>query len=174
MITLSELLADKQYREFFVTKPTMPGLVHQDMKPWRVYVQRESSGPWAKKEFHTYIEAFRFLKPRLKDIHDGTIQSKGIAWSPPHKVVKVMVRDTRGRKVQKQDDRGKPVYRRLVWQPTLPADEEIHQWCTYCRRPTVFRWFSKHHAFPRGYEFTTPYQRCAICGASERLVLNHV
>jgi hypothetical protein len=167
LITLQDLLADKQFREYFTTKPIMPGPVHQDAMPWRVYVQRQLDGGWAKKEFHTYIEAFRFLKPRLKGVHDAAIQSKGIAWSPPHKVVRI----TRGGKPVK-DDKGKPVLRRIVWQPSLPPGEEPHTWCTYCRRPTVFRWYSRHHAFPRGYEFTTPYQRCTICGASERLVLN--
>jgi hypothetical protein len=168
MITLRELLEDKQYREFFTTRPDPPRVILPHEMPWRVNIQRQTAGGWARKDFHTYIEAFKFLKPRLKEVHDAAIQSRGVAYHPPFKVVRVV---RNGKPVL--DEKKKPVLRRLVWTPKLPGDEEPHIWCTYCRRPTVFRWYSKHHAFPKGYAIETPYQRCCICGASERLVLNH-
>lgn len=170
MITIHELLEDKVYREFFTTPPLMP--VHLPEIPsanyWRVYGQRAVDGPWGKREFHTYAAAFRFFKKLKPTLHDGTIQSKGIAWQPPFKVYKVV---KGGKPVL--DEKGKQVYRRVTWSMKLPAIEEPHLWCTYCRRPTVFRWFTRHHAFPKGYDIATPYQRCTICGASERLVLDH-
>jgi hypothetical protein len=165
MLTLRELLADKVYREFFTTPPDMPRNVHPDLRPWRVYVQSEQHGRWAKKDFATYKDAFRFLKPRLKEVYDATIQSRGIAWGPPARVVRVK----RNGKIL-LDEKGKVVLRRIVWQPILPEAEEPHRWCPYCRRPTVFAWFSRHHAFPRGFEFDLALLRCTICGASERLV----
>lgn len=168
MLTLRELLEDKVYREYFTSRPILPANIHPDLKLWRVYVQRETEGPWAKKEFHDYVQAFKFLKPYLKTCHDATIQSKGIAFAPPFKVVRVV---RKGKPVL--DDKQKPVVRRVVWRPLMPTDEQPHRWCPYCRRPTVFAWFAKHHAFPKGYTIATPYQRCVICGASERLVDNH-
>lgn len=165
MMTLAELLEDKVYREFFTTKPKMPS-VHPSRLPWRVYVQRSSGGSWAKKDFHTYVEAFKFLKPRITSIHDATIQSRGVAFDPPVKIVKVV----KGGKPVIDPTTKKPKIKRLVWAPVLPELEGRHEWCPYCRRPTVFAWFSRHHAFPKGYEIATPYQRCVICGASERLL----
>lgn len=166
MMTIHELLEDKTYKEFFTTRPQIPQ-VHPDQIPWRVYVQREANGGWAKKEFALYTAAFKFLKPYLKTCHDAAIQSKGVAYQPPARTVRI----TKNGKPVMVD--GKPKLRRIVWQPKLPYDEVPHTWCTYCRRPTVFAWFSKHHAFPKGYELVTPYQRCVICGTSERLVLNY-
>lgn len=169
MITIHELLQDKLYKEFFLTNPIVPAYwpTILDRMPWRVYVQRRVDGPWAKKDFHTYKQAFKFLRPWLPKAHDATIQSRGMAYDPPFKVVRI----TRGGKPV-LDERGKQKLRRVIWAPTLPLGEEIHVWCTYCRRPTVFRWFSYHHAFPKGYKISTPYQRCVICGTSERVVKN--
>jgi hypothetical protein len=170
MMTLRELLEDKVFKEFFTTIPEVQGYMHPGRLPWRVYVQKERGGPWRKKDFRTYREAFLFLKPRLRDVYDATIQSRGTAFPPPAKVVKVVKRLPSGKKVPVRDEKGKQQYRRIVWRPILPEMEEPHRWCPYCRRPTVFGWFSKHHAFPRGFEFDLSLQRCTICGASERLV----
>lgn len=165
MLTLRELLTDKIYREFFITVPEMPANLHPSQTPWRVYVQKELHGRWARRDFNQYRDAFKFLKPLLKDAHDATIQSRGIAFSPPARVVKVK---RNGQLLR--DEKGKVVLRRIVWQPILPEAEEPHRWCPYCRRPTVFGWFSKHHAFSSGFEFDLALQRCTICGASERLI----
>lgn len=167
MLTLRELLADKIYKEFFTTPPEMPVIPVPELQRWRVYVQRETGGKWAKKDFVRYRDAFKFLKPRLREVHDATIQSRGIAFPPPARVVKI-----RKNGQLLRDDKGKLILRRIVWQPILPEAEEPHRWCPYCRRPTVFGWFSKHHAFPPGFEFDLAIQRCTICGISERLAIN--
>jgi len=164
VITLRELLEDKVYREFFTTMPQMPRNLHPDAMPWRVYVQRKMDGPWGKREFHTYKEAFKFLKPHIKTTYNAAIQSKGIQFEAPFKVYRLV----KGGKPL-LDANGKQRYRRVVWVPQLDLTDAPHLWCPYCRRPTVFSWFSKHHAFPKGSVFDLSLRRCAICGASERL-----
>lgn len=171
MITLLELLDDKRYREFFLKLPVLPDLP-RTAPPWRLYVQRDSSGPWARKDFETYRDAFRMLKTKyLKTAHDATIQSKGTAFDPPHRVVKV----TRGGVVlMAKGANPVPVTKVVLWKPLLPGDEAPHRWCPYCRRPTIFAWFSTHHAFPKhaAVQLNPGLLRCTICGVSENLVRN--
>lgn len=180
MITLNELLEDPIYREFFRTVPktvkAKPGQL-----PWRVYIQRDVDGPWAKKELETYADAFRLIaKYRANNrLHDGAIQSRGIAFAPPQRVARLTqngkpvfhVKD--GKRVLGPD--GKPVRKTVLvdWKPRLEAADEAHEWCTYCRRPTVVRWFRSHHSL-RGTAvegLVDPAdRRCTICGAREDLL----
>lgn len=173
MITLPELLKDPKYKEFFckVPKTTVP---KPGQQPWRLFIQREPGGPWAKKEYEKYADAFRRVAVDLKSgrLHDGAIQSRGIAFAPPTRVARI----TKG---------GKPVYQvgsdgkrqqktvTVRWQPRLDRTDEPHIWCTYCRRPTVFRWFKTHHSI-RGTALdglVDPSQRrCTICGVREEFV----
>ena len=163
MLTIHELLQDKQYREFFLNAPPMPTVYRvQQMSPWRVYIQREADGAWAKKDLPTYREAFQLFKRYKPDIHDAAICSRAVAFPPPHRLVRIkgqyreVVR--RGKKETVQ------VTKLVVWKPRLPVDETAHHWCTYCRRPTVFRYFSKHHAFEKDMGITQDELRCTICG----------
>lgn len=165
MITLRELLSDKRYREYFLKIPVLPELPRTG-PPWRLYVQRESGGPWARREYDSYRDAFRHLKRiGFSDCHDACIQSKGTAFNPPHRVVKV----TRGGIPLLHKD-GSPITKVVWWKPSIPGDEAPHRWCPYCRRPTIFAWFTKHHAFRGGAVFNPSLLRCTICGASENLV----
>lgn len=170
MITLPELLRDKRYREFFSTVPRQ-GPIAQN---WRVLVQRKADGAWAKKDFERYADAFRLIAKQLKEgkLHDGTIQSRGIAYGPPERIVRVtrrgqpvMVKTTAGKFIQKTAV--------VVWRPQLSADEEDHVWCTYCRRPTVFRWFATHRAIrnsPVAGCVDPTDRRCTICGGREEFI----
>lgn len=177
MITLPELLEDPRYRKFFQTPPKMlkplPGQL-----PWRVLVQRRPGGPWAKKETETYAEAFKIIRGAIRNdrLHDGTIQSRGIAFGPPVRIAKVtkggrpvyFYKD--GKRVLGPD--GQPVQKTVTveWKPKLDAADDAHEWCPYCRRPTVLRWFKSHHAL-RTFniqELVDPSdRRCTICGARE-------
>lgn len=180
MITLPELLEDAKYKQFFTTAPKMlkplPG-----QKPWRAFVQRKAGGPWAKKETETYAESFRIIKSYIRagTLYDGAIQSRSIPFGPPQRVAKV----TRGGKPVWHTVRGKvilgPDGKRIqktvvvVWKPKLDAADEVHDWCTYCRRPVVFQWFTKHHALRASglQELIDPSaRRCSICGAREDFV----
>lgn len=180
MITLPELLKDAKYKAFFTTPPKMlkplPG-----QKPWRVLVQRRPGGPWAKKETETYAEAFRIIRDNLRagTLHDGAIQSRSIPFGPPIRVAKVTkggkpVWHTRdGKRVLGPD--GKPIQKtvNIEWKPKLDPADELHEWCTYCRRPTVFRWFRSHHAIRSAglHGLADPSdRRCTICGAREDFI----
>jgi hypothetical protein len=173
LITLPELLEDPKYREFFLTVPktTVPKPGHQ---PWRLLIQREAGGSWAKKEFEKYADAFRRLAPDLRGgrVHDAAIQSRGIAFAPPTRVARI----TKGGKpVYQVGADGKRVQKTVIvrWKPRLDRDEEPHTWCTYCRRPTVFRWFKAHHLI-RGTTLDglvdPGSRRCTICGVREEFV----
>lgn len=170
MITLPELLTDKRYREYFSTVPKQgPATAN-----WRILVQRRADGPWARKDYERYADAFRRIAKELKagTLHDGTIQSRGIAYAPPERIVRVtragrpvMVKTSNGSLVQKTSI--------VVWRPKLHGDDEEHHWCTYCRRPTVFKWFSNHHSYrnsPVAGCVDISDRRCTICGAREEFI----
>jgi hypothetical protein len=180
LITLPELLEDKRYKQFFLTPPKMlkplPG-----QKPWRVLVQRQPGGPWAKKELETYADGFRVIRHNIKSgtLYDGTIQSRGIAYGPPVRIAKITkggkpVWHTRDGKILLDAD-GNRIQKTVTveWKPKLDAAEEPHDWCTLCRRPTVFRWFRSHHALRNVglQELVDPNdRRCTICGAREDFI----
>lgn len=97
----------------------------------------------AKIEFETYVQAYNFVVKNYKDYADLIINSKRQAYNPP--VVKF---------------KGKKQY----WCPPRG-----YRWCSFCRRPTRFGYFSAHPAFPNleilGYE-----KRCVFCGAKADFV----
>lgn len=163
MLTIHELLEDKTYKEFFLKPPAMPVVYRQQqMKPWRLYVQREADGGWAKKDFATYVETFKAFKKYRPDVHDASITSRAVAFAPPHRFVRIkgqyreVVKGGKKTKIQ--------VVKLVVWKPKLPPEESAHEWCTYCRRPTIFRYFSRHHAFGKEMSITQEELRCSICG----------
>lgn len=144
----------------------MPTVYRQrQMTPWRVYIQREADGGWAKKDLPTYREAFELFKRYRPTIHDAAINSRSVAFAPPHRLVRIkgkyreVVRKGKKQTVQ--------VTKLVVWKPKLPPEEGPHLWCTYCRRPTVFRYFSIHHAFGKTMPISQEHLRCSICGIRE-------
>jgi hypothetical protein len=180
LITLPELLDDPMYRKFFLTVPKvykpLPG-----GKPWRAFIRQRPDGPWAKKEFERYAEAFDLIKKyrKLGKLYDGAIQSRSIAYGPPERVARVVkggkpVYHTRdGKRILGAD--GKPIQKTvtIAWRPKLEATEEAHLWCTFCRRPTVFKWFLSHHMVKTWNLHglvDVGDRRCTICGAKEEFV----
>jgi|SRR5882672_12317322 len=167
MITLKELLEDSTYKKFFLSKPEL-AVIPRTSPPWRVYVQKRIDLGWACRDMWTYVDAFKLLKKYLPDVYDATIQSRGTAFKPPHKLVRVT---KSGKPIMIRGSNGKLTQRTKIvfWTPHLPADETIHHWCPYCRRPVVIGWFSKHHTFSKA-PFDPTSRRCPICGASEMLM----
>lgn len=167
MITLLELLEDKTFKQYFLTKPVIPAVAASLSPPWRVYVQLEGRhGRWGRKSFDTYTEAFKWLKPRLHSFHDAAITCPKVTSYGPTRMVKI-----KGRYVEGSDGVKRQATKRVPWKPKIPADEiDEHRWCPYCRRPTAFRWFSQHHALGKLEGVSLSFRRCVICGASENML----
>jgi len=167
VLTIHDLLKDQRYRKFFCKVPPLPD--NGSELPWRLAIQFKPHGPWATKDYATYSQAFKKLKNNLSRINDAAIISKAIPFEPPNRVVRIkgkfIVRG--GKKI--------PVTKLIPWAPTIPADEfDVHHWCPYCRRPTVFKRFLVHPILTRrrlnGIPIDPEVERCSICGASSRLV----
>lgn len=170
MITIHELLRDKTYREYFCKVPKLPEhMTHGHNQPWRLAVQKEAHGPWGTKEFQSYPDAFKLLKKNLSRINDAAIISKGVPLDPPRKTVRIKGKflERGGKKI--------PVTKRVDWTfPLGVGEDQLHTWCPYCRRPTVFARFTYHPVLNSrrmgGLLIDPDLMRCSICGASERIV----
>lgn len=166
LISIHELLRDRQYRECFLKPPTLPPHYGPDNKPWKLIVLKQGEHAWRSKRFGTYQEAFAGLKTMLPSIINGAINCPALDFMPPTKNYKV-----KGKFVG-AGTRRKPLIVTKVWKPQLTDDMADHDWCGYCRRPSIFR--SAILARPsRAGNYTAvagePEQRCIICGASVRI-----
>lgn len=157
-ITMKELLADPVFRKWMTKKPSP---VASKVR-WRLYVQREEGGPWAKKDVDSYSQGYRHLATNFKRWHDASLTCLSTETLPPivRKPAMVKIKDPQTGKI-KQVKGYKRVYHSLV-------RTTGHRWCGYCRRPTVFRKFSKHHALPTKLVGQLSWEtRCTICGIRE-------
>ncbi len=154
MITLLELLEDPVYKKYFCTVPQLPN-VPRLVEPWRLYVRSESG--WRKKDFWKYKEAFVFYSGRKTQFQDAAIVCRPLILPPPTRVVKLK---------GKYHKNGQQMTKEIIWQPKLAEHPEDHYWCGRCRRPTVFKYFSRHHAFTgENAALMDPNaKRCLICG----------
>lgn len=170
MIPMSELVKDPVYRKFLETKPELPRIMRSKKMmaspPWVVYIQREMDGSWGKKEFWKYSEAFHFMRGWMKKgAYDATINCKRLGFDPPMRRVRL-----KGKYIVGSDGISRQATKLVPWK--LPAkmalDQIDHHWCKYCRRPTIFKNFSRHKRMGN-VDPTVP--RCCICGASARIAL---
>jgi hypothetical protein len=160
------LVKDPHYARYLKTKPVLPDIAARKgwnpSPPWVVYVQRQSDGPWGKKEFWKYKKALAFLERALElGVHDAALNCKRMGFTPPIRFARV-----RGKYVVGSDGERRQATKRIWWQPRLMEGDAEHQWCMYCRRPTVFKYFSRHK---RLGSVDSSVMRCSICGASERI-----
>lgn len=167
MLTIHDLLGDERYKKYLCQVPPNPP--NSSSTPWRLAIQKDAHGPWMSKDYETYREAFLKLKKHLARINDAAIISKSIPFDPPNKVVRI-----RGKYLERGGKKI-PITRSVPWSPMIPpGEDEIHHWCPYCRRPTVFRQFIVHPILTRkklgGIPIDPEVDRCTICGASSRLV----
>lgn len=144
-LSFDELLSDPLFKSWIKKPPKLPLSRLRDYHPWRVYVKFENKG-WAKKDFLTYVQAYNFLV-RIRHLkgsrvlEDACIHSKSWEFKPPT----VKLKD--GRR-------------------TYMAMPPGHDWCGYCRRPTVFNYYSTHHQWPEWMK-NLPWKCCSICGLTE-------
>lgn len=166
LITIHELLRDRQYREFFLKTPTLPEHYTEANKPWKLIVLKQGEYVWRSKRFGTYKEAFAGLKTMMPNIVNGAINCPPLDFMPPIKNFKV-----KGKFVG-AGTRRKPLIVTKVWKPQLTDDMADHAWCGYCRRPSIFRYAVLNRPAKGGMASThgEPEERCIICGASIRIV----
>jgi hypothetical protein len=144
-VPISELLLDPVYRKWLKTPPVGGW---PDWTKWRVYAQVKEGGGWAKKDFNTFVPAYNFLARNVKEWHDAALVCRNKECRPP--VVYL------GNK-------------RQYHAPVLSFPG--HVWCPYCRRPTVFGFYTKHHAFSgMSLDPMPDRKRCGICGISETAI----
>jgi hypothetical protein len=165
---MSELVQDRHYRRYLDTKPELPEAANtkgwNSSPPWVVYVQREANGKWGKREFWKYRKALKFLYRALElGVHDAALNCKRIGFEPPIRFARI-----RGKYVEGSDGKMRPATKRIWWRPVLMEGDQEHLWCMYCRRPVIFKYFSKHK---RLGEVDQTVRRCTICGASERIAV---
>lgn len=165
---MSELVKDSTYKRFLQTKPPLPSPVRRPRPdispPWVVYVQRKPGGKWGKREFWKYSEAFKFLRRALKaSVHDAALNCKRVGFPPPNRFVRI-----RGKYVVGSDGVRRQQTKSVTWKPKLDVGDPEHHWCMYCRRPTVFKWYQRHH---RLGVVDPNVPRCCICGASARVAV---
>ncbi len=127
------LKEDEAFKQWFMKPPTIT-VVHST-PPWRIFVQMEREGSWARADYRTYAEAFRGVKSRLPEAWDMTIHCKPQGFKPP--VLRYQ---------------GKKVY--------APVPEG-HIWCDFCRRATIFGYYSRHRNLGL---VSSEEERCGICG----------
>lgn len=162
MIPFRDQLVDYPAIKAMLLKPQKnPAQLKGVGMPWRVYAQKEVGGRWRKRDFKRYKDAFEFLKPRLKTYHDISITSKRLRFPPPGRVVKIR---RHGEPLMQKTKHGSVQVTRLVRVTPPPG----HSWCIYCRRFTVFIWFTSHHAFTgSSLDHSIPTRRCCVCGIRE-------
>lgn len=150
LIPLSEQLkSDKLFRKWMAKTPKLT--THGATDPWAIYIQRDVDGGWARKLFQEYRDAYSFIARRINDFPDLTLNCRRQSFKPP-----III-----------GPKGRPVYRlpQLRVAPDFP-----HQWCPYCRRLSIFKPFSKHHAMSVQLRYI---DRCMICGIARSSIRNY-
>jgi hypothetical protein len=140
MMTLRELLEDPIYAKWFSKPPK-----EHEFTKWRVYVQKKPGKRWRKKDFDRWAPAHKFLMAHVGEWYNASLTCRNDHYRPPV----VRYQGTR------------QYYKKVLL-------VEAHIWCPYCRRPTMFGYFTHHHNFPRGGIQPMPhFLRCGICGIRE-------
>lgn len=165
MITIQELLRDPQYRDYFKKVPKLPAHYTPENLPWKLIIMKKGENVWRTKRYGTYAEAFGGLKKVLPIIDNAAINCPALSFMPPLKTYRIKGKFIGNTK--------RPLLKTVVWQPRITADMEPHNWCPFCRRPTVFRMavraVSKKNS-PFAPVMSEPQLRCSICGAGERII----
>lgn len=172
MMTMSELLEDPAFRKFMMTSPKTPAVARgEHLSPmWVVYVQKVPSGKWRRRSFRKYKKAVIFMTKALNlGYHDAAINNRRIGFDPPTRIVRI-----KGKFKVGSDGVKRQVTKIVVWKPRIPiGEDDEHHWCRACRRPTVWKHYSKHPALNQFPVLDYNVRRCCICGGSERVNMNY-
>ena len=146
-MTLNQQLKDPVFRKWMQRVPKNTG--RMPAKNWYVYLRETPDSNWTRKQFALYNDALRYLLEHRKDTYDQALNSKARMYPPPK------IRNKKGNIKFKK--------------PVAPIG---HKWCPYCRRMTLFQWFSKH---PATVKYMSPYDaRCSICAFREDSIPRHM
>lgn len=163
LITIKELLADPDFKKFFLAIPKLPDHYTPANLPWKLIVLKPGETVWRSKRFGTYGEAFAGFKKMLPSIENAAINCPPLTFMPPVKRYRVK---------GKLDKKKKLLIITKLWVPPIPGEMEQHLWCPHCRRPSIFR-NATTTVKPKG-NFSAmagePAVRCIICGASDRII----
>jgi phage pi2 protein 07 len=141
MTTLRKQLKDPIFAAWMAKTPRKDRNPAENIKNWRVLVQKEKGGRWARAEFYTYDEAYAWVMKNLEKYHDLVLTSKLYPFKPP--II-----------------RNKVTNKKHFYYPGTSTGEK---WCPFCRRMSKFGWFKKHHnvkAYTCGQT-----KQCHTCGA---------
>lgn len=145
-----DLIEDSLFKAWFYRRPALADVTMA--RKWRVYVQKQEDGPWGRRDFRSWKKAMKFVKKIEGRVWDLALNC------PSHPTRQPIVKT--GRKTPK----GLAV--RELW--VIPSG---HRWCDYCRRPTMFRYFGRHHSVPRNIPVIPYIRMCSICGCKEDFLL---
>ena len=163
-ITIRDLLRDEDYKKYILTVPHLPEH-YKGTKPWKLFVKLKGHKVWKTKRFETYKEMIVYFKKLLPKLEDAAFNCPALSFRPPIKTVKLKGKTdlVRGKRV--------PALRSLLWRPKLTDGMERHEWCSHCRRPTVFKTLAARlHTTHGNVILTEPRYRCTICSASDQVV----
>jgi len=165
LISMNELLRDPTYRAYFLKAPALPSHYGPERLPWKLLVLKQGETVWRSKRFGTYQEAFEGFKRMRPHISNAAINCPSLDFMPPIRTFRVKGKTVKvGNKVM-------PLMKSRVWTPQLTYDMADHNWCPYCRRPSIFRMALPAKRSVGGFIIEPiPAIRCIICGASESIV----
>ncbi len=171
MIPIGELLQDKTFRRFFTTTPDLYP-TQLTRAAWRIWVKTHTNSAWRRKDVVQYQAGVRFILRGIDEgsVHDAVLQSRGVSYKPPIRHVRA-IKNGEPIILVGADGIPRPKVTSSIWRTPsqLIQDYGSHEWCFYCRRPTIFGYFAQHHNF-RGTVLEGFYdgsvRRCAVCGIS--------
>jgi hypothetical protein len=123
---------------------------------WWVYVQLEEGTRWRRVGTRLWKEGMELVQ--AKTPFDWAITSKRRGYLVPtytkiNPQTKIPYKVKVGNEVVDKQFRMK-----------MPPG---HQWCRWCRRPTLFLYFAKHHSFVNAKAYDPTRRRCLICGGAQ-------
>lgn len=161
-ITLKRLLKDPIYRKWFSTKPAQGA-----QGRWRVWFKETPTSPWEEKEFPSWKKGFKFVQANINNFYDMALANPSHAYSPPV----VIWKRTKNPKTEIITKHRRHYVPPVAEDADRMIDNHKHAWCPYCRRPTIFTYFRRHHSYytrvnflGKPYDTNSQERICLICG----------
>lgn len=166
MITMRELMKDPAYEAYIRREPSTPQ--HAADKSlsgqWVIYLRKTSTSRWTRKSFRKYKKALKFfLRAYDAGYYDLAFNNRRLWFKPPLRKVRI-----KGKYKVGSDGVTRQVVKMIPWVPKISGEQPAHDWCSSCRRPTVFGYYSRHPAINLP-EINPSVPRCSICGLTSQI-----